>query len=127
MPTAADIIINDATPTPHTFAPQSVSPEKTILVDRDSATSAGFKSILASFSPARSSRPTNRVNLRFAMPTEHTVDGVVLVAYVARCNIDLVLPEEMTQTERDDFGAFVENLLADTVVQGYVTDLAPMH
>jgi hypothetical protein len=127
MPAAANISLNDSTPAAHTFEPQSILPERSVLVDRDSTTSGGFKTLQAGLSPARPSRPTNRVNLRLSMPTEQTVDTVTSVAYTARCNIDVVLPEEMTTTERAHFAAFVKNMLADSVINGYIEDLDPMY
>lgn len=127
MPTAANILLNDSVPAAHTFEPLSITPERSVLVDRDSTTSAGFKTLQAGLSPARPSRPTNRVNIRLSMPTEQTVDSVTTVAYTARLNVDCVLPEEMTATERADFAAFVKNALADTVINGYIEDLDPMY
>lgn len=128
MPDATSLSINDSVPTAHTFAPQSVTPASTILVDRDTAdTAAGYPQVILGLSPASSSRPTSRVNIRLNVPVEYTVDGVVKIAYVSRFNGDIILPQEMTQQERDDFAALLKNLLADTVVQGYITNLDPMY
>lgn len=129
MPSATNLSIYDgqSTPVAHDFAPLAVSPENTTWVNRDSDTSAGNLQVIARFSPAKTGRPSNRINLRFNMPVEHTVDGVVKVAYTARLNADVVLPEEMTQAQRDDMAAYIKNMLADTVINGYISDLDPAY
>lgn len=127
MPTAADIILNDSAPAAHTFEPQSITPEKAVFVDRDSATSAGQKSLILGVSPARPNRPTNRVLVRLNMPTEYTVDGVVRVRDIARHSSDTVLPEAMTTLERTNFAALIENAYADAVVSGTIAALDPVY
>jgi hypothetical protein len=127
MPTAADIVLNDSAPAAHTFEPQSITPDKAVHVDRDSTTSAGQKNLILGVSPARPSRPTNRVTVRLNMPVEYTVDGVVRVRDIARHSSDTVLPEAMTTTEREDFAAFIMNAYANAVVKGLVEELEPVY
>lgn len=127
MPTAADIVLNDSVPAAHTFEPQRISADRAILADRDSTTSAGFKVLNVGLSSARPGRPTDRVNFRLSMPIEQTIDSVTSVAYTARATLDVVLPEQMTALQRADFGALIENALANTVIQGYIVDLDPMY
>lgn len=129
MPTASTIALDDGqgTPASHSFEPLSVTPARTVMVDRDATTSAGQKQLIAGLDPAKPGRKTNRVNIRFNYPIEHTVDGIVEVAYVARVNCDVVIPDQMTQAERDNLGAFLKNALANTVINGYITDLDPMY
>lgn len=130
MPSASSIVLADgqATPANHTFQPQSVTPERTVLVDRDSETSAGQKEIIVGFVPAKGQRKTTRVSLRFNMPVEATdSDGITRVAYTARLDSNLIIPDEATQAERDDFAAFVKNAFADVVLNGYVSNLDPMY
>lgn len=129
MPAATTRTINDGqvTPVAHDFVPLSVTPSQTVLVNRDAATSAGQMQIIAGFSPASANRATNRVNLRFNMPVEYTVDGVVQVQHTARFNGDFVLPDLLTQADRDDFAAFCANLVSDAVLNGYLSDLDPMY
>lgn len=129
MPTASSIVLNDGqgTPAAHTFEPQSVVPSRTVLVDRDSTTSAGQKQLILGLDPSKPGRSTSRVNIRFNYPVEHTVDGIVEVAYVARFSGDVVIPDQMTQAERDNLAAFLSNAFANSVVSGYVADLDPMY
>lgn len=130
MPSAATIALFDgaSTPVSHNFEPLSVSPERTLLVNRESITSAGQMQLILALDPAKSTRKTNRVNIRFNYPVEATdADGVTRVAYTARFNGDVVIPEEMTQAQRDDVAAFIKNALANAVVNGIVSDLDPLY
>jgi hypothetical protein len=52
--------------------------------------------VFAILDRASSGRTTNRVKIQFHMPVEHTVDGVVKVAYTARFFGEFILPEELT-------------------------------
>lgn len=129
MPSASSISLNDgqATPVSHSFDPLSVTPRNTVLVNREAATSAGQMQLILGLNPASSQRPTNRVSVRFNMPTEHVVDGVTKVSHTARFSSDAVLPEQMTQAERDNFAAFVGNAITNAIVSGYSSDLDPMY
>jgi hypothetical protein len=129
MPSASTIALFDgaATPVSHDFEPLSITPGKSVLVNRESTTSAGQLQLIIGVDPAKSGRSTNRVNVRFNYPVEQTVDGITSVAYTARCSLDVVLPEQMTQAQRDDVGAYIKNALADTVVNALITDLDPMY
>jgi hypothetical protein len=129
MPSATTIALYDGqgTPVSHDFEPVSVTPANSLLVNRDADTSAGQMQLIVGLSPANGSRKTNRVNLRFNMPIEHTVDGVVRVAYTARAICEFVLPEEMTQANRDDFAAYIKNATADAVISGVISDLDPLY
>lgn len=127
MPTAADIVLNDSVPAAHTFEPQSITPESSILVDRDSVTPAGFKSLHLGLSPARPGRPTTRSKVRVNMPIETTENGVTTVAYTLRHDGNTVIPEQATAQQRADFAALVENAYANSVIKGYVTDHDPVY
>lgn len=127
MPSASTISISDATPTSHDFAPLSVAPKQSVLVNRESTTSAGNWQMIIGLDPANNSRKTNRVNLRLNVPYEHTVDSVVRVSHVARANIDVILPEEMSLTDRGHFAAMLKNMLAHATVLGVIEDLDPLY
>lgn len=129
MPTASAISIDDgqATPASHTFEPNQVSNGSATFVDRDATTSAGQKQIVLSFSPASAKRSTTRLSVRFNYPIEQVVDGVTRVAYTARFSSDIVIPDTMTQAERDNLAAFIKNALANTVINGMVSDLDPVY
>lgn len=122
MASAAAIVLADSTPTDHTFSPMQASPELTVHVENGvSVTAPGAKSLTSSFSMASAKRPTDRIQFRINYPVEQTVDGITSVAFVARAIVDVVIPPQMTNTDRLHLGAFLKNLMANTVMQGYFT------
>lgn len=130
MPSAASITLADgqATPVNHTFSPRiSVGPGSTTLINDEALTSAGQMKLTLGFSAASAARTSNRVKIRFEMPTETTVNGVTSVAYTARFIGDVILPEQMTAVERANMAAYMKNALANAVVAGYTSTLDPMY
>lgn len=131
MPAIADLVINDglAVPVARTFVPLSASSNQSVHVYRREAIAAGDPTILTSFSPPNGSRRTYRVNLRVNLPTVvlDSNTSVSSVLHTARFNADVVIPEAMTQADRDDFAAFIKNALADSVIEGIVADLDPIY
>lgn len=127
MPAATQISVNDATPTAHLFDPVGKTTNGAVLYvnQTDADTSAGAESISLSLSRANANRSTNRVKITFAMPFEQTVDGAVEVRSIARANVDLILPDDMTASEREDFAALVSNLFDATDVKNTFEDLIP--
>lgn len=124
MPAASNISINDATPAAHVYTPTSISPQlSTYRNVADATISAGEESLSLSLSRASANRATNRVKITLAVPHEQTVDSVVSVRSTARMNCEIILPDDMTQTERDDFAALVSNAFDHADVQGYFADL----
>jgi len=130
MPSATAISLNDgqATPVAHSFVPAYVGSDKQVFEDRDVAlTSAGRARLISSFSSANGSRKTNRISIRFDLPTEQTIDTVTSVAYTARFSCDIVIPEQATQAERDDLAAYIANALSATDIAGMIADLDPIY
>jgi hypothetical protein len=97
-----------------------------LLVNHDATTSAGQMQLIAGISPASAARQTDKVNVRFNMPLEHTVDGIVKVSSTARAKLEVVVPDEWSQANRDDLAAFVVNTLADLNIRGLIEDLDPL-
>jgi len=129
MPTASTIALLDgqATPVSHDFSPIRVGEASSLFSDKTSTTSAGRPQIVLGFSASSAKRPTNRLNVRFNMPIEQTVDGVTSVAYTARFTSDIVIPDQMTQGQRDDFAAYIKNSFAHTVVASMIADIDPVY
>lgn len=131
MPSATSITLADgqATPVNHVFEPVSVVPGQALLVNRDSTTAAGQKELIVSYDRAKTGRKTDRIKLRLNIPIEATSTdtGQTYVAHTARFSCDVVLPDELTASERADVAAFVKNALADSVLNGYISDLDPMY
>jgi len=127
MSAATQLSINDATPTAHLFDPVSVTPSLSLWRNTtDAATSATEEQVGASLIRANANRVVNKVKLTVAFPMEQTVDSAVITRSTARANIEFLLPDDMSQTERDDFGAIVRNFLAHADIKGYYEDLVPV-
>lgn len=131
MPTASAIVLNDgqATPVAHTFQPNQISPSLSVFTDRDSITSAGQKTLILGFSPATSKRATDRLSVKLNVPKESTDSGTGITSVVntARFSCDIVLPDQMSFNDREDFAAFISNAVSHAVIQGMVTDLDPVY
>lgn len=129
MPTATTITLSDgqAVPVAHDFNPISVSPALTVYHNTEADTSAGQMQLMLGLSFANSSRKTNRATVRFNLPVEHTVDGIVRVDHTARFSCEIVMPEQMTKASRDDLQAYISNIFQQGVVQGLIADLAPVY
>jgi predicted rRNA methylase YqxC with S4 and FtsJ domains len=128
MPTATTISIADSTPANHVFSPVQVSTGQALLLNRaTSVTAAGNEQMVLGLSLASAKRRTDRVNIRLNVPHEETVDGVTTVRDVARFSADVVLPELMTQTERNHFAALVKSAMAHAIVAGYIANRDPLY
>lgn len=127
MPSASNLVIADSVPVSRTYVPQSVSNSAVTLVDKTTALSvSGQGTIVLDFSPVSSKRKTDRINMRLNLPKTVSVSGVETVESVARFNGDFIIPETWVTLERNNFIKLVSNMLANTVVQGYVKDRDPM-
>lgn len=128
MPSVTTITLYDgqATPVAHDFDRVSVNGSQMLLVNHEATTSAGKMQLIAGLSPATPARPTDKVQLRFNMPLEHEVDGITKVSSTARAKLELVVPDEWSQANRDDFAAYVVNAISDANIRGIVEDLDPL-
>jgi len=127
MPTATTVTLADATPTNHDFLPQSVNNGICVMKNHEATTSAGEWTLVLSLNPHSINRPTDKVEMRLTVPTEHLVDDVTKVAYAAKCIVTVFLPEQMTQAERNDFAALTKNMLANADILDYIEELDPFH
>lgn len=121
MPQASSITLSDGT-NDHVFTPIGTN-DKALFECRDSATSAGFETMILALDRAKTGRPTNKANLRLSQPIEMTADGVVTVRSTPRFIGDFVLPDDMTAAERLAFGNLAIAMLTNAVVKGYFTTL----
>lgn len=128
MPSATQISVNDATPTAHLFDPVGKTPSGAVLYfnNTDASTSATAEGVTLSMSRASGTRTTNRIKISLAIPYAQTVDGAVEVRSTARMNVDVILPDDMTVAEREDFAALASNLLDATDVKNHIEDLVPV-
>jgi len=125
MPAFANIVLADSTPANHTFAPVRVEGGVAYHEDRDSTTSAGYKTLSLEMSRATATRPTNRVKVRLNVPYEQTVDGAVVIRSTARHISENIIPDDMSSTERAHFAALIASAHANAVIKGYSSTLDP--
>lgn len=128
MPAAANIVIADSVPANHTFEPVEISPSNSLFLERTiPSTAAGFEGLRLQFTRSASGRPTDRVGVRLDVPIEQTIDGIVSVHSVARFSGTITLPDSMSGTQRLNFATMLQNIFANSVVKGYVSNLAPVY
>lgn len=120
MASAANIVLADKTPANHTFEPIQVAPALTIHEEHGVAlTPPGQLSFTTGLSLASASRSTDRVTIRFTFPVEQTVDDITSVAYTLRANLDVIIPSQATNAQREHLAAYVQNLMANAVIKDY--------
>jgi len=128
MPTAVAISLSNAVPTAIVFSPQKIgTPNAVYSANSFSTTSAGRPILQMGLTPAVAKRPTSHVDYSLSLPFEHVVDGITKVAFTARSKGQFTLPEEMSDTDRDNFLAMNVDLIAEAIMSAYVKDLEPAY
>lgn len=129
MAQAAAIVINDgqATPVATTFTPESVTPALSTFADRSSGVSMAFRRLSVSNSFSSNGDKSNRSRLKFALPVTALVNGQTTLISTLRADVALILPDGCTDAQRKDLYAFVQNGLADSLIQGAMRDLDPLY
>lgn len=128
MSAIAAISANDNTPTAHTFNPQSCAVGRSVLATSVATLPQGNETLVLDFSPRTAQRATYRSRLALSYPIEHTDgDGLTTVQHTARATLEFVVPDTMESADRTHFFTVLKNLLAQTEVQKYVTDLEPLY
>lgn len=128
MPQATTITLNDgaATPVAHAFEPISTSGASALYANFESVTGAGQMTLVMGLNRSKANRPTDRINMRMAIPIEQTIDGITRVVDTTRVDINFVLPESLSSAQRADVAAFAANMLDNALIRGYVEDLVPV-
>jgi hypothetical protein len=129
MPAAAAITINDgqATPVAVTFNPEVITSDVATFADRTAGVAIGFRRISVSNKFAKGASKVNRAKFSVDYPVTALVNGITTVAYTLRGTVDVILPDQATDTERKNLVAFLSNGLANTAIRGAVRDLDPMY
>jgi len=127
-----------ATPVSHTFVPIGQDSTGTWWwEDQSAASSIGYNriSMLLSRAPnpsagANSGSRINRVKVGFHTPKLETISnnsaGLVppaTVAYIARCNVEFVLPDRAILQDRKDLRKYIDNLMAEAQLTAMVENL----
>lgn len=129
MPQAANLTIADGQTTPvnHIFAVEQATPALSSFADRSAGTAIGFRRIKLSSKFATSKSPVNRTRMTVECPVLSTVNGVSTLAYVARANLEFILPDATTDLDRKNIYAFVKNAIGNSSIQSALRDLDPMY
>ncbi len=140
MSAVSNIALSDAqaTPVSHTFVPIGPDKQGTWWWEDQSATSSiGYNRISMSLSRASNPAPgsnagdrVNRVKVGIHTPKLETLSNnsagltpPATVAYVLRCNIELILPDRATLQDRKDLRKYADFLLAETQLTAMVETL----
>lgn len=116
-----------ASPVAKSFAPESVTPARSVFTERSAASSNGFIRLGVGFDPASSKRATNRISIDLAMPVIESVSGQNQVTRIGRFSGQFIVPDTMTAAERADLHAFAANALNVALIKAVVKDLDPMY
>lgn len=129
MPQAAAIVLADgqATPVNVTFSPERVSPDLSTFSDKSGGVAIGFKRLTLSTLFTNSKRKVNRSRLAVDLPVISVVNGVSVVAYTLRANVELILPDAATDANRKDLYAYLYNGLNHALVKPALRDLDPLY
>jgi hypothetical protein len=129
MPTRTSITLTDAIAGTHVFDPRTANPESTILVDSaHGETFRGQKSMSLSLAPMPKSKSVKvKGNLSLPGEVQDADTGLYDVPFVGRFSFEFSVPELFTSSQRADLAALATSLLANSIVQGYVSDLDPMY
>lgn len=127
MAQAANIVLQDNAAANVTFTPESVTPQVSSFADRTAGVALGFRRIRVGTHFASGKSQVNRTKFSVEYPVTQVTDGITSVAYTLRANVDLILPDGSTDTQRKDLYAFLKNGLANALVQGAMRDLDPLY
>lgn len=127
MPAAANVVIADSTPANRTYVPMTTGLKDATWADvTTSATQAGQPTLVMTLRRANGAVPA-KVNVRLNIPYEAVVDGVTVVTDTARFSGDFIVPATYPATQRAHLVALVKNLLATSLVSGYVVSGDPSY
>lgn len=113
----------ESTPVLRTFNPIKVEGELATWYERTATTAAGYYPLRISLRAPQvsSSDSVYRAKLTFAMPVtvDETVNGVTRtkVERTYRASLDVLIPAQGVQQERDNFIELLANILDDSTVR----------
>jgi hypothetical protein len=137
MSAIANVVINDgaASPVAHTFSPVSIVGDLAKLADRSGGIAIGFPVITQSIRSPGNGLRTYKVMMKVSVPTLDVVAGSTTagtiaapsLAFTCLANVEFVLPERSSLSERKNILAYVRNYLATSVAASAVQDLEPLY
>lgn len=123
MPAFSTIVLADgqSTPANHTFTPISLSEGLAVWNDRSKSVQLEQPYITAKTNRGRSQAAMTRQTFTFNVPLYSSVEGKVQNTVGA--TIEIRLPGNSTQAQRDDIAAYVKNFAASTVFSTMVKNM----
>lgn len=127
MPSTANIVVADATPTNHTFKPLSASLALSTWAEFDATIYEGNARLSIALSNPTATRKTSRLKQVLSYPFERTVDGIVTVPDTILYTVEAVLPSACSAAEALEAYTVFKNLWANTLVQSYFASREPVY
>lgn len=120
MAAIANVVVADAVPANKTLYPLSAGIAESSWQERAAVSMAGNRTLKAGLSLSHSKRPTDRVALLYKAPKEASVNGLTTVVNTGVFDVNYVIPEDWTATERLNFATECATLVATTMVKDLV-------
>lgn len=127
MPATTNIVVADATPTDHTYKPQSASLGLSTWAETSAATYAGNGRIAIAMSLPSAARRTTREKLTLTLPIERTVEGVVGVSDTITYILEAIIPATVSDAEATSAYTQFKNLMSNALVSAYLAHREPVY
>lgn len=121
------ISIQDGAAAAVSYSPEQLSSTSTVLVDRREATRELQPSLTISFDRPTNTRQTYRIRHSAAIPIKQTVNGIDVVAGVARANVEYIIPANASNTVRKNLRALLANAEDAASLKAGIEDLDPLY
>lgn len=129
MPALASISIIDAAPTPvtHVFAPVTTDGQLAELAERVGLPFA-YPSLKVSVRPpVKNGQGMYRIKAQIVQPVTKVVDGVTVLDFEDRCDIELLVSERSSVQNRSDILAMCQSLSGNATFKAMVQNLEPLY
>lgn len=127
MPAIGNIVVNDAVPAAHTFAPVTTDGALARLANRSATTPQGFETMIVEVKPPANSQGAHRVRIGIGDPVEVTVSGVVSVDHLSSAEVVFNISQKATLQERKDLLKLMANTLANATIVTVVENVEPIY
>lgn len=127
MPQATDIVVKNGTNVDKTFtliAPAAGYGAAAQWSLKEGTISAVFPTLRAT---ATTDTSKNGLHLNFYVPASYTdsVTGLTVVKNRAEVNIKVAIPKDFPENRKDDWVAFVSNIVNHSLIKAMVRDATP--
>lgn len=127
MPQASTVTLTDSGAVDYAFLPVDTSSGKVSYLCRDGNIAASDKGLVVQTKFANGTRKTDRFNGRIIIPTEryNSDNSAYYVSSVARVNVEVIAPDDLTTTERLLLSDLAKAFCAHALVEAAVEDRDP--